>query len=133
MAASCISSFFASVVQSSSLMAAILGHSPSPSPSINFCISTLVSMANHPEWTSADDVDIPIHQHCLSRAIDQVNFDSLLGEAPDSRSKVLFTLVFFNSSGWRLASCGTFHFIGPTSSRLGASVMSEIPVGPADS
>ena len=72
-------------------------------------------MANRPEWTSADDVDIPIRQPCLSRAIDQANFDSLLGEAPDSPSKAL-AFVLFNSSCWRLAPCGTFHFIGPTSS-----------------
>ena len=83
-------------------------------------------MANRPEWTSADDVDIPIHKRCLSRAIDQANFDSLFGEAPDSRSKALLSLVFFNSSCWRLASCGTFHFTGLTSSSLRVSVMSEI-------
>ena len=46
-------------------------------------------MANRPEWTSADDIDILIRQRCLSRAIDQANFDSLNGEAPDSRSKAL--------------------------------------------
>ena len=40
-------------------------------------------MANRPEWTSDDDFDIPIHHHCFSRAIDQANFDSLLGVAPD--------------------------------------------------
>ena len=81
--------FFASVTQSASLVTAILGHSPSPSPSANLALSTLVSMANRPEWISADDVDIPICQRCLSRAIDQANYDSLLGEALDSRSKAL--------------------------------------------
>ena len=108
-------------------MTAILGQSPFPSPTVNFALSTLASMANCPEWTSTDDVDVPTRQCCLSRAIDQANFDSLLGEAPNSR------LVLFNSSCWRLAPCGNFHFIGSTSSRLGVSVMSEILVGPADS
>ena len=81
--------FFASVTQSASLVTAILGRSPSPSPSANLALSTLASMANRPEWISADDIDIPIRQHCLSRAIDQANFDSLLEEALDSRSKAL--------------------------------------------
>ena len=77
------------LLKSFSLMTAMLDHPPSPSPLVNLALSTLASMTNRPEWTSTDNVDIPIHQRYLSRATDQADFDSLLGEAPDSCSKAL--------------------------------------------
>ena len=36
-----------------------------------------------------NDIDVPVTQHSLSRAIDEACFDALLASAPNTRSKVL--------------------------------------------
>ena len=39
--------------------------------------------------SSVHDIDIPLSQRCLSRAIDEASYSALLASAPDGRSKAL--------------------------------------------
>ena len=45
--------------------------------------------AARPNWNSLEDIDIPLTQKALSRAIDEATFDHLLASAADTRSKAL--------------------------------------------
>ena len=49
----------------------------------------MVSAARRGAWGSIEDVDVPLRQHHLSKAIDKAVFDELCTTAPDSRSKAL--------------------------------------------
>ena len=72
--------FLGSRTQAESLMERILGHPPGPSPHTQLTLAALASATARPDWTSLDEVDVPLHQKPLSLAIEQ----KLLSSAPDT-------------------------------------------------
>ena len=72
-----------------SLMSAILEHSPAPPLVIPGCVSALAESAGRPEWSSLQDIDVPLTQRALSKSLDIALFDAILDSAPDIRSKAL--------------------------------------------
>jgi len=66
----------------------ILGHIP-PADHLQSVVASLAEVAEKPEWCSVEDIDLPIRQRFLSRAIDEACHSSLLDSAPDARSKAL--------------------------------------------
>ena len=51
-------------------------------------ISSLAEAAHHPDWVAWESIDISIHQHLLSKHIDDVFLSDLLSSAQDSRAHV---------------------------------------------
>ena len=70
-------------------MQKILGHPPGPSPHTQLTLAALASATSRPDWTSLDEVDIPLRQNPLSLAIDEATEQRLLSSAPDTRSRAL--------------------------------------------
>ena len=67
-----------SLSQSANISAAIL-NCTSASPYLDSALSLLVLLsANRPDWSDIKDIDVPIQQRKISRAIDQASFDLLL-------------------------------------------------------
>ena len=81
--------YIGSLHQSRSLVSAILGCPPRAPLHLPQCISALAEAAAKPEWSSLHNIDIPLRQHALSRAIDEATFDALLTSSPDTRSRAL--------------------------------------------
>ena len=50
-------------------------------------MAALAVGANRPDWGNPNAVDVPIHQHSLSVAIDEAVYGHLLSTAPDPRSR----------------------------------------------
>ena len=71
----------------------ILNRNPPLSSHINSAVSHLALVANQPNWSSTEEIDVPIRQHHLCRAIDQAHFNSFLNDAPDTCSKALALIV----------------------------------------
>jgi len=80
--------YLSSHLQSQSLVSDILGHIP-PADHLQSVVASLAAVAEKPEWCSVEDIDLPIRQRFLSRAIDEACHSSLLDSAPDARSKAL--------------------------------------------
>ena len=80
--------YLSSYLQSQSLVSDILDHVP-PSFDLRSVVTSLAEAAGKPEWLSVEDIDLPICQHPLSRAIDEACFSALVDSAPDVRSKAL--------------------------------------------
>ena len=53
------------------------------------CDVALANAAARPEWSSLQDIDVPLRQHVLSRVIDEASFNVLIDSAPDTRSRAL--------------------------------------------
>ena len=70
-------------------MERILGHLPGPSPHTQLTRAALASATSRPDWTSLDEVDVPLQQKPLSLAIDKAVEQKLLSSAPDTRSRAL--------------------------------------------
>ena len=70
-------------------MAGILGHAPQQPVHLPDTIRSLALAVTRPDWLSIQDIDIPLTQHSLSRAIDEASFDALVDSAPNPRSKAL--------------------------------------------
>ena len=81
--------YIGSLTQSKSLMAGIQGHPPVSPALLPQCISALAVAVSRLEWSSLQDIDVPLHQCALSRIIDEASFDLLLDSAPDIRSRAL--------------------------------------------
>ena len=77
------------LASSSALVERILGHSAGPSPQTSPAVSALATAAAHPDWSSLDDIDVPLHQRSLSLSIDEASFQRLLSSAPSIRSHAL--------------------------------------------
>ena len=93
--------FISSLSQSSSLMASILCCPPPLSHHAGDSLSSLSSAVSQPDWTSYDNIDIPICQCHLSMAVDQASFDSFLHAAPVSRSKALaLSTLILHAGDW---------------------------------
>ena len=81
--------YIGSVLQAQPLISDNLGHSPSHPPYFNVSLSSLRVAAAKPEWAEVDDINVPLTQHNLSRAIDEASLNSLLVSASDTRSRAL--------------------------------------------
>ena len=81
--------FVSSMVQSSPLVARILGFSPSPSDHLSKAVLALSRAAARPDWVAVEEIDVPLHQRALSKEIDVSTFNSLLASASDTRSRAL--------------------------------------------
>ena len=81
--------YISSSIQSTNLVVGILNRSPLLSSHINSALSHLDLVANQPNWSSTEEIDVPIRQRHLCRAIDLARFNSFLNDAPDTRSKAL--------------------------------------------
>ena len=75
------------------MVVGILNWSPHLSFHINSALSHLALVANQPNWSSTEEIDVPIRQRHLCKAIDQAHFNSFLNDAPDTRSKALALIV----------------------------------------
>ena len=81
--------YVGSLHQSNALTADILGHPPATFAHLSQCLAALAIATARPEWSSLQDVDVPLRQHALSRVIDESSFDALIDSAPDTRSRAL--------------------------------------------
>ena len=81
--------YIGSFCQSQPLISGILGHAAKYPLHFSEALSSLHQAAGRPDWALLQDIDVPLIQHCLSRAIDQASFDALLASAPDTRSRAL--------------------------------------------
>ena len=61
--------FLASSSASKPLVERILGHPPGPSPHTSPAVSALATAAAHPDWSSLDDINVPLHQRSLSLSL----------------------------------------------------------------
>ena len=52
-------------------------------------VADLAEAAERPDWSSLEDIDIPLRQRPLSFSIDEASLDHLLSTAPDPRSRAL--------------------------------------------
>ena len=93
--------FLGSRMQAESLMEKILGHPSGPSPHTQLTLAALASATARPDWTSLDEVDVPLRQNPLSLAIDEATEQSLLSSAPDTHSRALaLSSCLFNAGDW---------------------------------
>ena len=81
--------YIGSFHQSKPLISKILGHPPKQPSHLPSTLSALAKAAARPEWCSINEIDIPLFQHCLSHAVDETSFSTLLDTSPDTRSKAL--------------------------------------------
>ena len=81
--------YVASLHQCSDLVTEILSRPPVLPVLLPRCVEALAVAAARPDWMSAQDIDIPLRQHSLSRAIDEASFNKLIASAPDTRSRAL--------------------------------------------
>ena len=66
--------YISSFVHSKPLVAEILGKMPSLPEHFSSALSSLAEAAGRPGWTTLEKIDVPLHQHSLSRAIDLACF-----------------------------------------------------------
>ena len=81
--------FLGSSQQMWPLVERIVRHPPGLSPHVPSAVAALALAANRPDWVNLEDVDVPIHQHSLSVAVDEAIYTHLLSTAPDTRSRAL--------------------------------------------
>ena len=92
-----IGSFF----QSQPLISSILGRSAKHPPLLATALDSLRQAAARPDWVLLQDIDVPLTQFCLSRAIDEASFDFLLASAPDTRSRALaLSSAILHAADW---------------------------------
>ena len=91
--------FVSSVVQSGTLAGSILNRPVAVSSLLSNSVVQLAVAVNHPEWTSIDNIDVAIKQSVLSRAIDQVQFDSVYDQSPDVRSRAIVLSTSIRHAG----------------------------------
>ena len=81
--------YIVSLHQSLHLVAKILGRTAPPPIHFPYSLQSLARDACRPDWESIQDIDVPLSQHSLSRAIDEASFADLLATASNPRSKAL--------------------------------------------
>ena len=81
--------YIGSFQQCRSLMSSILGHAGHQPVHLPAAITSLSVAASQPDWEVINDIDVPVTQRSLSRAIDEASFNVLLASAPNTRSKAL--------------------------------------------
>ena len=58
-------------IQSKQLVAEILGWDPTPSRHLQTALERLAIAAGRSDWTSLEEVDVPLRQRHLSHALDE--------------------------------------------------------------
>ena len=91
--------YISSVSQSRLLVSEILGYTVSLPDCLPSCIKSLGTSVGHPEWSSLQDIDFPLRQRVLSRAIDVASHQLLLETAPDIRFKALANSTALQHAG----------------------------------
>ena len=81
--------FIGSFHQSEPLISEILGHPARMPLHLPNTISALAKAAARPEWLSIQCIDVSLHSHSLSRAVDEASYSLLLDSSPDVRSRAL--------------------------------------------
>ena len=81
--------YIGSLNQSRLLVARICGGVPSTSIHLAPALVSLAESVGREDWSSIEEVDVPLHQRHLSKAIDQAVSADLYSAAPDTRSKAL--------------------------------------------
>ena len=81
--------YVGSLLQSNALIADILGHPPATSAHLPQCFVALAIAAARPEWSSLQDIDVPLRQRVLFRVIDEASFNSLIDSAPNIHLRAL--------------------------------------------
>ena len=66
-----------------------MGTPPGPSPHTQLTLAALAFATARLDWTSLDEIDVPLHQKLLSLAIDEAIEQKLLSSAPDTRYRAL--------------------------------------------
>ena len=79
--------YIGSYQQCRSIMSSILGHADHQPVHLSAAITSLAAAASRSDLESINDIDVPVTQHSLSRAIDKASFDVLLASAPNTQSK----------------------------------------------
>ena len=77
------------VSHSQGVVEKMLGHVSILSPHTSSCVAALSTAASRPDWQTLEDIDVPLHQHSLSLAIDEASHQQLLSSAPSTRSHAL--------------------------------------------
>lgn len=75
--------------QNHHLVLRILGHPPATPSPLAEAESDLANMAKFPDWTSIEDINMPLSQWQLSWRIDEASFQSLPDSVPDEYSWTL--------------------------------------------
>ena len=81
--------YIGSLNQSRLLVARICGRAPSTSIHLAPALVSLAESVGREDWSSIEEVDVPLRQRHLSKAIDQAVSADLYSAAPDTRSKAL--------------------------------------------
>ena len=81
--------FISSLDQSKELVSEILGHTPPTSVHLASALEDLALASGKVNWSSLEQVDVPLGQRALSRVVDQACFDRLVNNAPNIRAKAL--------------------------------------------
>ena len=81
--------YIGSLNQSRLLVARICGRVPGTSIHLAPALVSLAESVGREDWSSIEEVDVPLCQRHLSKAIDQAVSADLYSAAPDTRSKAL--------------------------------------------
>ena len=81
--------FIGSFHQSEPLISEIQGHLARMPQHLPNTISALAKAAAQLEWLSIQCIDVSLHSHSLSRAVDESSYSLLLDSSPDVRSRAL--------------------------------------------
>ena len=116
--------FIASSAQFAELVGRMLGQPPRQSPHLAQALADLSSSASRPDWQQLEDIDVPIRQHHLSRAIDDVLHHQLTTAAPSTRARALALSTALPHAGdWLIGVFGSFR---PTPPGQGVSCLPPI-------
>ena len=94
--------YVSSVVETLSLVSEITLSDSTPSSLIS-AISSLAAAKLHPNWVSVESIEshVSIHQHSLSRCIDEVSYGQFLTSAPNICSQAFVrSLSLLHAGGW---------------------------------
>ena len=81
--------FLASSYQAQPLVKQIVGLSSGLSPHSAPTVVALATVAARPDWLCLEDIDIPLHQHHLSNAVDEAIYHQLISSSPSTHSQAL--------------------------------------------
>lgn len=81
--------YVSSLSQSQVLIAEILDCRPAPTSHLAEAVLDLAQAAESLDWTTTEEIEVPLRQRALSHRIDEASYHSLLASAPDARSRAL--------------------------------------------
>ena len=83
----------------------MLGEPVDHSADLEPVLAALSTSASRPDWVSLNDIDVPLHQHHLSEAIDKAVHAHVLSTASSTRSRALVESTFLPHAGDWLNGC----------------------------